>query len=316
MSTWLDRWDRRYTDRVRLLVEILPVLAQEPRFALKGGTAINLFEHDLPRLSVDIDLAWLPVHDYAEDARLIEDALVRLADVLRARPLQLQVQTSAGEGAGTVTRLVASRGRARVQIETTPVMRGSVYPVRSMVVRPRVEEAFGFAEVQVLDFADLYAGKLTAALSRQHPRDLFDVGLLLEDERADELLWRTFLVYLTCSPKPAWEMLAPRVPADFATTFDAHFKGMTADPISVQALLESRKRLLARVSGWLDESSCAFLRSIEHEQPDFSLIGLAHAAELPGVRRKLHNLAQRSAAKRAADRLQLDETLQRIIDSR
>lgn len=157
---------------MRLLVEILPVLAQEPRFALKGGTAINLFEHDLPRLSVDIDLAWLPVHDYAEDAKLITEALARLADALRARPLQLQVQTSAGECAGTVTRLVASRGRARVQIETTPVMRGTVHPVRSMVVRPRVVEAFGFAEVQVLDFADLYAGKLAAALSRQHPRDL------------------------------------------------------------------------------------------------------------------------------------------------
>jgi hypothetical protein len=141
MSTWLDHWDRRYIDRVRLLVEILPVLAQEPRFALKGGTAINLFEHDLPRLSVDIDLAWLPVHDYAEDAKLIAEALGRLADVLRARPLQLQVQTSAGEGAGTVTRLVASRGRARVQIETTPVMRGTVHPVRRMVVRPRVPDA-------------------------------------------------------------------------------------------------------------------------------------------------------------------------------
>jgi len=234
MNTWLDHWDRRYTDRVRLLVEILPVLAQEPRFALKGGTAINLFEHDLPRLSVDIDLAWLPVHDYAEDAKLIADALGRLADMLRARPLQLQVQMSAGEGAG-VTRLVASRGRA--QIETTPVMRGAVHPVRNMVVRPRVEEAFGFASVQVLDFADLYAGKLAAALARQHPRDLFDVGLLLEDERADQMLWRTFLVYLTCSPKPAWEMLAPRVPADFAATFEAHFKGMTAEPIEAEVLL-------------------------------------------------------------------------------
>jgi len=97
MSTSLDHWDRRYTDRVRLLVDILPVLGQEPRFALKGGTAINLFEHDLPRLSVDIDLAWLPVHDYAEDARLIAKALERLADMLRARPLPLQVQLSAGE---------------------------------------------------------------------------------------------------------------------------------------------------------------------------------------------------------------------------
>ena len=315
MSTWLDQWDRRYTDRVRLLVEILPVLAQEPRFALKGGTAINLFEHDLPRLSVDIDLAWLPVHGFAGDAALIAEALARLADTLRGRPLQLQVQLSAGEGTGTVTRLVASRGRARVQIETTPVMRGTVHPVRSMVVRPRVEEAFGFAEVQVLDFADLYAGKLAAALSRQHPRDHFDVGLLLEDERADQALWRTFLVYLTCSPKPAWEVLAPRVPADFPATFDAHFKGMTAEPIDAEALLESRERLLARVAGWLDGPSCAFLRSVEGEQPDFGLIGLPHAAELPAVRRKLHNLAQRTAAKRMADRGQLEETLARILGS-
>jgi hypothetical protein len=184
MNTWLERWDRRYTERVQLLVDVLPALAQEPRFALKGGTAINLFEHDLPRLSVDIDLTWLPTHDYVEDSKLITAALGRLADVLRGRPWQLHVQTSMGEG-GRITRLVISRARARVQIETTPVMRGTVHPARKMVVRPRVEEVFGFVEAQVLDFADLYAGKPAAALSRQHPRDLFDVGLLLEDERAD-----------------------------------------------------------------------------------------------------------------------------------
>lgn len=314
MSTWLDRWDRRYTDRVKLLVEILPALAQEPNFALKGGTAINLFEQDLPRLSVDIDLTWLPVHDYAEDSRLIAEALGRLADGLRARPLQLQVQSSAGEG-GAVHRLVASRGRARVQIETTPVMRGVVHPVRNLVVRPRVEEVFGFASVQVVDFADLYAGKLAAALSRQHPRDLFDVGLLLEDERADVTLWRTSLIYLTCSPKPAWEMLAPRAPADFVPTFEAHFKGMTAAPIAVEALLETRERLLAKVAQWLDGPSCAFLRSVEDEQPDFSLIGLAHAQALPVVRRKLHNLARRTTVKRLADRRQLEESLARITGS-
>ncbi|MCC2596834.1 nucleotidyl transferase AbiEii/AbiGii toxin family protein [Pusillimonas sp. MFBS29] len=315
MSTLLDHWDRRYTDRVRLLVDILPVLGQELRFALKGGTAINLFEHDLPRLSVDIDLAWLPVHDYAEDARLIAEALGRLADMLRARPLQLQVQLSAGDGAG-VTRLVASRGRARVQIETTPVMRGTVHPARNMVVRPRVEEVFGFASMQVLSFADLYAGKLAAALSRQHPRDLFDVGLLLEDERTDQVLWRTFLVYLTCSPKPAWEMLAPRVPADFAATFEAHFKGMTAEPVDAEALLDVHERLLARVAEWLDESSCTFLRSVESEQPNFGLIGLAHAEELPGVRRKLHNLAKRTDAKRVVDRGLLEATLEEIARAR
>lgn len=314
MSSWFDHWDRRYTDRVRLLVEILPVLAQEPRFALKGGTAINLFEHDLPRLSVDIDLAWLPANDYATDVKSIAEALERLAAMMRARPMQLQVQTSRGEG-GALTRLVVSRGRTRVQIETTPVMRGTVHPVRTMTVRPKVEEAFGFAEVQVLDFADLYAGKLSAALSRQHPRDLFDVGLLLRDERADQSLWRTFLVYLTCSPKPVWDMLAPPVPADFAVTFETHFKGMTIAPVSMDALLKTREQLLARVAGWLDPSSRAFLLSVETERPDFGLIGLLHAADLPGVRRKLYNLAQRTPEKRAADRANLEDVFARIVPS-
>ncbi|MCK0713607.1 nucleotidyl transferase AbiEii/AbiGii toxin family protein [Chromohalobacter sarecensis] len=73
----MSTWDKRYTDRVQLLVDILPMLAQEPRFALKGGTAINLFEHDLPRLSVDIDLAWLPVHGFAEDASMPENCRQR-----------------------------------------------------------------------------------------------------------------------------------------------------------------------------------------------------------------------------------------------
>lgn len=314
MSSWFDHWDRRYTDRVRLLMEILPVLAQEPRFALKGGTAINLFEHDLPRLSVDIDLAWLPANDYATDVKSIAEALERLAAMMRARPMQLQVQTSRGEG-GALTRLVVSRGRTRVQIETTPVMRGTVHPVRTMTVRPKVEEAFGFAEVQVLDFADLYAGKLSAALSRQHPRDLFDVGLLLRDERADQSLWRTFLVYLTCSPKPVWDMLAPPVPADFAATFETHFKGMTTAPVSMDALLKTREQLLARVAGWLDPSSRAFLLSVETERPDFGLIGLLHAADLPGVRRKLYNLAQRTPEKRAADRANLEDVFARIVPS-
>jgi len=181
-----------------------------------------------------------------------------------------------------------------------------------MTVPPKVEEAFGFATAQVLDFADLYAGKLAAALSRRHPRDLFDVGLLLEDKRADQRLWYTFLVYLTSSPKPAWEMLAPSIPADFTATFDAHFKGMTTEPVSVDALLDTHKRLLARIVTWLDAPSRAFLRSVENEQPDFDLIGLAHAADLPGVRRKLHNLAQRTAAKRWQDRQYLESVLTRI----
>lgn len=121
----MSTWDDRYLDRLRMLVQMLPQFDKERRFALKGGTAINLFEHDLPRLSVDIDLAWLPVQDFATDAAAIGESLATLAERLRAPPLKLQVQASATADAGAAHRLIASRGRTRVQIETTPVMRGT-----------------------------------------------------------------------------------------------------------------------------------------------------------------------------------------------
>ena len=306
----MNNWDNRYAERVKLLVEILPTLAEEKRFALKGGTAINLFEHDLPRLSVDIDLTWLPVGDFASDVRDITAALEAIGERLRTGPLRLQVQTSGTEATG-VHRLIASRNRSRVQIETTPVMRGTVHPVRTISVRPGVEQNFGFAEIQVLDFADLYAGKLSAALSRQHPRDLFDLQPLLDEGRFDERLWRTFLVYLTCSSKPAAEMLSPQVPSDFDGIFTAHFQGMTAAPVTAASLLEVRARLLQRILQLLDAPSRAFLESVEREAPDFRLIELPHAADLPGVRRKIANLGQRSAAKRTADYEQLKDFLRR-----
>ena len=308
MSSWADP----FRERLQLLTDLLPVVAREPRFALKGGTAINLFEHDLPRLSVDVDLTWLPIGDFADDRRAITAALDALAQVLRAPPLRLHVAASAPAGAEGVTRLIASRPGARVQIETTPVMRGTVHPVRVMTVQPRVQAEFGFAQMQVLDFADLYAGKLAATLSRQHPRDLFDVGLLLESGRLDAHLWRTFLVYLTASPKPASELLEPSEPRDLATAFRTQFEGMTAQPVTVDLLLQTRTQLLSRLPALLDEAARAFLVSVEREAPDFTLIGLPQAANLPGVRRKLQNLAQRSAAKREADYRQLAETLERI----
>ncbi len=261
----MSSWDNRYADRVKLLVEILPTLAAEKRFALKGGTAINLFERDLPRLSVDIDLTWLPVGEFANHAQEISAALAGIGEKLRSGPLRLQIQASGTEETG-IHRLIASRGRSRVQIETTPVMRGTVHPVRTLTVRPGVERAFGFVEMQVLDFADLYAGKLAAALSRQHPRDLFDIQPLLDEGRLDDRLWHTFLVYLTSSPKPAAEILAPKEPRDFEQTFTAHFQGMTREPVSAASLLAVRARLLQRLSELLDTPSRTFLESVEREE--------------------------------------------------
>lgn len=63
-----------YHQQVSLLVRVLPFVAAEKDFALKGGTAINLFVRDLPRLSVDIDLTFLPVTDRASSLAAIDAA--------------------------------------------------------------------------------------------------------------------------------------------------------------------------------------------------------------------------------------------------
>jgi hypothetical protein len=67
-----------YRAQVDLLLQVLPHVAKEESFALKGGTAINLFVRDMPRLSVDIDLTWLPFDDRATALVGITDALRRV----------------------------------------------------------------------------------------------------------------------------------------------------------------------------------------------------------------------------------------------
>lgn len=131
-----------------------------------------------------------------------------------------------------------------------------------------IERQFGSAQTQVLSFADLYAGKLAAALSRRHPRDLFDIGVLLDHTGIDTALWRTFLVYLTASPKPAADILAPNEPREFAAVFDGQFRGMTREPVTLEWLLAAQ-RLLVRIREMTDDPTRDFLLSVEREAPAF-----------------------------------------------
>jgi len=68
-----------YRKQVELLIKILPFIAEEDCFALKGWTAINLFVRDMPRLSVDIDLTYLPVLSRSESLDAIDAAMKRIA---------------------------------------------------------------------------------------------------------------------------------------------------------------------------------------------------------------------------------------------
>ncbi len=73
-----------YNKQVQLLLEVLPYVSKETCFALKGGTAINMFVRDMPRLSVDIDLMYLPIEERTTSLTHISEALERIATTIEA----------------------------------------------------------------------------------------------------------------------------------------------------------------------------------------------------------------------------------------
>ena len=162
--------DNPYYRQVQLLVRVLPRVAVERCFALKGGTAINLFIRDLPRLSVDIDLAYLPVSDYDTSRTEIDAALRRIATDLSTGSPSYGVTVGANDGTGMIDTLSVTDGTHTVKIEVNPVLRGSVNEPALMTLHPSAQEAFGFAQITTLAFEDIYAGKLMAALDRPPPK--------------------------------------------------------------------------------------------------------------------------------------------------
>lgn len=88
-----------------------------------------------------------------------------------------------------------------------------------------VEETFGFAEMQVVSFEDLFGGKLHAAVDRQHPRDLFDVKLLYQNEGLTDALFRTFLIYVASSGRPPHELVRPSL-VELDEAFVKEFEGL------------------------------------------------------------------------------------------
>ena len=295
-----------YYKQVQLLVRLFPIVTRETCFALKGGTAINLFVRDLPRLSVDIDLVYLPLEDRETSLRNVHAALTRIANNIRQEILGSAVIASHEET--DALRIFVTQGDARIKIELSPVLRGSVFPPDIMSVKPSVEEEFGYAEMPVLTLSDLYAGKLCAALDRQHPRDLFDVKLLLENEGISAELRQTFLVYLISHSRPITELIAP-TRKDIRGIFEGEFANMTTIPVTVANLEETREQLIKIIKSELTEQEKKFLLSFKARNPDWELLGLHGVKELPAVRWKMQNLLKMPEDKHAKALKALEEIL-------
>lgn len=295
-----------YFKQVQLLVQVLPMLEAHPVFALKGGTAINLFVRDLPRLSVDIDLAYEPVKERDESLKDIHQNLLQLSNTLQAQGLRVQKNNP-----DSITRLTVSNQQAQIKVETSPVLRGTVHQTLILPVTPKVEELFGYVETQALSFEDLYAGKLCAALDRQHPRDLYDVKELLENEGISKQLKDTFLVYLMSHPRPMHELLNPNL-KDITESYAKEFESMTTQKVTLEALLEARSQLIQQIQSLLTESDKAFLLSVKKCDVNWNQFVYPEVANLPAIKWKLHNLKQMEKNSHAIAVNKLEEFLQNI----
>lgn len=279
-----------YRRQVELLIQTLPHVAAEDCFALKGGTAINLFIRDMPRLSVDIDLTYLSIADRPASLAAIDSALKRIAERIRQSDASIQITESAPRTQTEITKLVVrARDRTQIKIEVTPVLRGCVYEPEIMAVSGTVEDQFGFAETRVLSFEDIYAGKIMAALDRQHPRDLFDVHLLLGNEGISDDLRAALIVYLISHDHSPHSLLNP-VLRDVTQDFEQNFVGMTADEITLDVLLKARSDLITDVVGNMPDHHKAFLVSFYSRNPDWKLLGLEGFESLPAVKWRELNL--------------------------
>ena len=290
--------DNPFYRQVALLVELLPLVARESCFALKGGTAINLFVRDLPRLSVDIDLTYLPIKGRDESLAHIDAALRGLGSAIETALPGAKALNLARAGQ-PMTKFRVQRLREQVQIEVSPVLRGSLRQPEARESTPAVTAQFGLIRLPVLHPLELYAGKFCAALDRQHPRDLFDVMQFQQAGGIDRELFEVFLVYLLSGDRPIAEMLSPRF-APLAQVFNSEFSGMTLVPVTREDLEEARRTLVVELRAMLTEADKEFLLSVKRGKGNWTSFAHPAAERMPAIQWKLQNIARMTPQKRAA----------------
>jgi predicted nucleotidyltransferase component of viral defense system len=301
--------DSRFFQQALLMLRVLPYVTREDCFALKGGTAINLFVRDLTRLSVDIDLTYLPVAPREESLNNISQALTRIADAITQGLSGAKVQPSQPKGSKRFTKIFIKDRGVQIKIEPNEIIRGTISPSRELGLSKKAQDLFELdVSSQILSFEDLYGGKICAALDRQHPRDLFDVKLLLENEGFNEKVRKAFVVYLISHNRPIHELLDPQL-IDIKIMFEEEFSGMTDHRVSCEDLVEARRILISKIKSELSEEERKFILSVKEMNPQWELLSLEGVEKLPAVQWKLENLRKMGSKARERAVKKLREAL-------
>jgi len=283
--------------QAELLLRILPLVNEQDVFALKGGTAINFFLRDLPRLSVDIDLTYLPLNDRDTALNEICSRLLLISEGIKRRIPGTRIIPKLIHGTEVVRGLVVDREGVTIKIEPNLVLRGSVYPPEIRPISKKAQNLFELSlQSRILSPYDLYAGKICAALDRQHPRDLFDVHLLLKSEGLKPEIRKAFVVYLVSHPRPMFEVLNPQRKY-IRDIFEKEFRGMIAESVTSEELEMTRNNLVEILRQELATDERRFILSMKQGQPRWNLLDLEGIKDLPAVKWKLLNIARMSPLK-------------------
>ena len=273
--------NKLYEEQVRLLLRILPIIYREEDFAVHGGTAINLFIKNLPRYSVDVDLTYIPL-------ALWEESLVEIDKKLAAISQQLRRVVPGVKIRPVPNKLLCTLGRSTVKIEVNGIKRGIIGSTIEMPLCDKAQAEFGmYCKARIVPLEQLYGGKIAAALSRQHPRDLFDY-IYMETGNIERLK-RGFIFDLLGSNKPFIEYLSPNL-INQQDALENQFRGMTDIPFNYENYENARTQLIAFINSMLSNEDKTFLVGFEEGKPQWEESAYSDFKDFPSIQWKLLNV--------------------------
>lgn len=274
-----------YRDKVELLLRVMPIVFSEKCFAMHGGTAINLFVNDLLRYSVDIDLTYIPLENRTSSINHINEALLRVTDKIDKSLKGVQVTPRLD-----ICKLTVAYRGSQIKIEVNQTKRGIIGgDVQMLPLAEKAEDDFEMTvKARIVPISLLYGGKIAAALSRQHPRDLFDIkhmSVSLEEAK------RGFIFCLLGSDRPLYESFDPNL-IDQSEVMVNQFDGMSDVPFSYEDFIATREKLIADINVLMTDADKHFLLSFESGNPDWTNFDYAEFQIYPSIKWKLLNLAK------------------------
>lgn len=281
-----------YAKKVEILLRMIPIVTEEGVFAVHGGSAINLFVRNLPRYSVDIDLTYIPLEDRTSSLIHITEHLRAIAGKAKKAFRGMHIVEKLD-----ISKLICEHQGRQIKIEVNQTKRGIVGgDVLRKPVCEKAQDEFGlYCETDIVPMTLLYGGKIAAALSRQHPRDLFDVKYM---EYPIANTREGLLFYLLGSDRPIHESLAPRL-IDQRDALANQFVGMTDIDFSYNDFEQTRTRLIADINVLMTSQDKSFLLSFESAEPEWDQFDFAYFQNYPSIKWKLQNLLKLKAQNHA-----------------